>query len=110
MVPLFSPLRAAIERADGREAMERTRSIPRPLTTREAAQRLGVAKGFLEKLRMTGGGPPFLKIGHKVVYERAALEAWVGARRTDRTPAVNRGQRKRAPARALGSQAAEVSR
>jgi hypothetical protein len=55
--------------------MERTRSIPRPLTTREAAERLGVAKGFLEKLRMIGGGPAFLKIGHKVVYERDALEA-----------------------------------
>ena len=70
--------------------MKRTCSIPRPLTTREAAERLGVAKGFLEKLRMIGGGPPFLKVGHKVVYERDTFEAWVSARRMDRTPAVTR--------------------
>jgi hypothetical protein len=90
MVPLFSQLRAAIRRAEIGEAMERTGPTLRPLTTREAAQRLGVAKGFLEKLRMTGGGPLFLKIGHKVVYERSALEQWVSDRRMDKTPAATR--------------------
>jgi hypothetical protein len=79
------------------------------LNTEAAAKYVGVSRGFLDKLRMTGGGPPFLKIGRKVVYERDALEAWVSAKRTDRTPAVNRGRRKQPPTRALSTRASEVS-
>ena len=63
-----------------------------------AAKYLGVSRGFLDKLRMTGGGPAFLKLGRKVAYERQVLDAWLNTRRMDRTPPVGRNpRRKRMP-------------
>ena len=60
-----------------------------------AAQYLGVSRGFLDKLRMTGGGPAFLKLSRKVAYERQALDAWLDTRRMDKTPPVSRDPRRR---------------
>jgi hypothetical protein len=34
----------------------------------------------MAKLRVVGGGPPFLKMGAKVLYPAAALDAWIAAR------------------------------
>ncbi|MDH2313985.1 helix-turn-helix transcriptional regulator [Methylobacterium brachiatum] len=47
------------------------------MTTDEAAQRLGVTAGHLEKLRVLGGGPTFLKLGRSVRYEPADLQHWI---------------------------------
>jgi hypothetical protein len=44
-----------------------------------AADILGVSASFLNKARMTGEGPPFLKIGAAVRYDLQALEAWVAS-------------------------------
>jgi len=49
------------------------------LTTGEAAQRLGVKPNHLEKLRVVGGGPAFVKLGRSVRYEPAALQDWVAS-------------------------------
>jgi excisionase family DNA binding protein len=65
------------------------------LSTEAAAKYVGVSRAFLDKLRMTGGGPSFLKIGKRVLYERAALDAWLNAKRMDQTPAVTRNTRHR---------------
>ncbi len=54
----------------------------RMLTTRGAAEMLNCSTSYLEKLRVTGGGPPYHKIGSKMVrYSEDALEAWTGGRR-----------------------------
>ncbi|MER2250003.1 helix-turn-helix domain-containing protein [Methylobacterium sp. NI91] len=53
----------------------------RLFTTPEAAQELGVSPNHLEKLRVTGGGPEFIKLGRSVRYEPTALQAYVAARR-----------------------------
>lgn len=54
-----------------------------PMDTVSAAKRLGVSASYLNKLRLTGAGPEFLKLGAKVVYEPAALDAWINScRRT----------------------------
>ena len=47
------------------------------LRTHEAARHLGIGFGTLTKLRCYGGGPPYAKLGHTVVYHPDDLDAWV---------------------------------
>ena len=49
------------------------------LTTDQAAERLGVSPNHLEKLRVIGGGPGFVKLGRAVRYEPTALQDWVAS-------------------------------
>lgn len=49
------------------------------LRTDAAAKYLGVSSSTLEKLRLTGGGPTYAKLGRTVVYDQSSLEEWVGA-------------------------------
>jgi predicted DNA-binding transcriptional regulator AlpA len=45
--------------------------------TKHAAAYLGVGESTLERLRVTGGGPVFRKLGEKMVrYAAADLDAW----------------------------------
>ncbi|MCP4408801.1 MAG: helix-turn-helix domain-containing protein [Gammaproteobacteria bacterium] len=39
----------------------------------------------LEKWRITGEGPPFIKIGRSVRYDEADLDAWIDERRRSST-------------------------
>lgn len=50
--------------------------------TQEASRLVGLSPRTLEKYRTYGGGPVYLKIGGRVVYRQADLEAWAeqGAR------------------------------
>ncbi len=61
------------------------------LTTQEAAEFLRCSKSYLEKLRVTGGGPSYLKLsGGKVLYTIPDLIDWAerGRRRsTNEDPA-----------------------
>jgi hypothetical protein len=50
-----------------------------------AAVFTGLAVSTLAKLRCLGGGPAYLKLGRKVVYRRADLADWLGARRVANT-------------------------
>ena len=53
----------------------------RLLRTDEAAQRLGLSRSWLEKLRLTGDGPPFVRIGARAIaYWSDELMAWADAR------------------------------
>lgn len=47
----------------------------------QAAQLTNVSKSYLDKLRVTGGGPAFYKIGRRVGYRVRDLEEWLDARR-----------------------------
>lgn len=51
------------------------------LTTAEAAKWLSVTVSYLEKMRVIGGGPEFVKLGRSVRYEPAALATWVDSAR-----------------------------
>ena len=53
----------------------------RMLRVTEAANFLNLSASFLNKLRCSGGGPAFRKIGRAVLYDPADLEAWLSARR-----------------------------
>ena len=55
------------------------------LTTREAAALLTLSPRMLERYRVKGGGPRYLKIGGSVRYARADLLEWVLTMRRDGT-------------------------
>lgn len=46
------------------------------LKPRDAAVLLGLGESTLAKLRLTGGGPEFIKLGRSVRYTRESLEKW----------------------------------
>lgn len=47
------------------------------LNTQAAAQRLGLSESTLEKMRVHGRGPLFLKLGRAVRYRESDLQAWI---------------------------------
>jgi predicted DNA-binding transcriptional regulator AlpA len=55
------------------------------LRTSAAADYLGYAESTLEKKRLTGDGPPFIKLGRAIVYDTRDLDAWLAARRATST-------------------------
>ena len=55
---------------------------PRGLSTQAAAKYLGLSTSFLEKARInqtTTAGPPFRKIGKRVVYLRDELDLFLSS-------------------------------
>jgi predicted DNA-binding transcriptional regulator AlpA len=51
------------------------------LSVREAAALLSLSKSWLDKRRIYGGGPPFHRLGRRVVYRLSDLVAWASAHR-----------------------------
>ena len=60
-------------------------SPKRVLSVLEAAARVGLSKPTLDKLRVYGGGPPFLKLGRRVVYDPSDLDQWLSSHRRHST-------------------------
>lgn len=60
------------------------------LSRSQAAQYLGLSPKTLEVRAHRGGGPAFSKIGKRVIYSRADLDAWVAAHQ--RTSTSDRGE------------------
>ena len=52
----------------------------RRLRTAEAAAYLGLSPRTLEKQRLDGSGPPFIKLNRTVVYCTATLDSFLAAR------------------------------
>jgi hypothetical protein len=51
------------------------------LQTPDAAARLGLAASTLEKMRVRGNGPPYLRLSpRRVVYDADRLDAWAKGR------------------------------
>ena len=57
----------------------------RKLNVQEAARLLGLSVSTLNKMRLTGSGPPYLKLGRRVVYDVHDLEAWAASRKRNHT-------------------------
>ena len=57
----------------------------RRLRTGAAADYVGYAESTLEKKRLTGDGPPFIRLGRTIVYDTADLDRWLAARRATST-------------------------
>jgi predicted DNA-binding transcriptional regulator AlpA len=60
-------------------------STGRKLNTREAAEYLGTSASTLNKKRVAGNGPAYLKIGHLVRYDLPDLDAYASAHRRRNT-------------------------
>jgi predicted DNA-binding transcriptional regulator AlpA len=64
------------------------------LTQRDAARRLLLSPRTLERLRVSGTGPRYCKLGRRVAYREADLESWIAARVVQSTSeTVVEGQR-----------------
>jgi excisionase family DNA binding protein len=61
---------------------------PKYLHTESAASYLGLSKSTLEKSRISGNGPPFRKLGRRVLYAIADLDAWADNCRRNSTSEV----------------------
>ena len=55
------------------------------LSTAEASQFSRLSESYVSKLRSTGGGSPFLKIGRRCVYRRDQFEKWLDAHQCNNT-------------------------
>lgn len=62
-------------------------NTPRYLDADAAAKYLGVSQGYLNKLRITGGGPVFSKLGRRCVYDVVDLDQWIADRKRASTSA-----------------------
>ncbi len=52
--------------------------VQRVLSTIDSARYVGLAAATLERYRHVGGGPAFIRLGsRRIVYEVAALDAWL---------------------------------
>ncbi|WMT70929.1 helix-turn-helix domain-containing protein [Bradyrhizobium sp. Ash2021] len=68
------------------------------LDTKKAATYIPCAKSTLDKLRVTGGGPRFIKLGKRVLYDTLDLDRWLEAQKrasTVDTGAPSPGRRRR---------------
>ena len=61
--------------------MERALQSWQMLPTDGAADHVGLSVSTLEKLRLTGDGPIYVKLGRRVLYRLEDLEDWVAAHR-----------------------------
>ena len=55
------------------------------LNTREAADYVRLGKPTLERFRISGAGPVFLKLGGAVRYRKPDLDTWLESRRVRST-------------------------
>ena len=55
------------------------------LDTHQAAARTGLSSSTMRKLRLTGCGPKFLKLGRAVRYRETDLNAWLDEREVSST-------------------------
>lgn len=58
-----------------------TPTIRTKLKVKDAADYTGLSVSTLNKMRLTGVGPIFIKAGRAVIYDAADLDAWLSARR-----------------------------
>jgi hypothetical protein len=70
--------------------MQREFTSARCLNTEEAAAYLGLSMSLLEKLRVRGDGPPYAKVGARVIYLPEDLDAFVRGRRVRSTSEAER--------------------
>ena len=61
--------------------------VPLIFDAMEAARFLGLSQSTLAKLRLSGGGPIFCKLGRRVLYRQADLDEYLNSRRRRSTAA-----------------------
>jgi len=51
------------------------------INTKELARRYGMSERYWAKLRVTGGGPPYRRLGRRALYAPLEVDSWVSERR-----------------------------
>lgn len=77
---------SAIARGTGSRIM--TASPPKLLNVGAAAAALGVSESWLNKSRLTGQGPSFIRVGTRCLYDPDDLTAWISDQRRTSTSHV----------------------
>jgi predicted DNA-binding transcriptional regulator AlpA len=65
------------------------RNFSTVLHVRAAAKLVGLSESTLAKLRLNGNGPPYCKLGRRVVYRQDDLDRWLRSRATTDTTDAN---------------------
>ena len=65
--------------------MAKRRKTKDRMPTPQAARYCVLSPSYLEKARVAGTGPAFLKLGRRVVYDVRDLDAWLESRRRTST-------------------------
>ena len=55
------------------------------LNVLQAADYTNISKSSLNKLRVYGGGPLYIKVGARVIYDRVDLDAWLERKKVANT-------------------------
>lgn len=65
-------------------------SRPQPLLAVEDAAAFlgGISKSWLDKSRLNGRGPRYVKIGRRVMYDLIDLRAWLAGRKQNHTSKI----------------------
>jgi predicted DNA-binding transcriptional regulator AlpA len=84
------PLTNSPERSIGVVAADNAVLANRKISVQEAAAYLGISKSFLDKTRLNGTGPVYLKIGRRVAYDLGDLEIWVTGQKRRHTSEIAR--------------------
>lgn len=56
-------------------------TVPTRLSVEEAADYTGLSISTLNKLRLTGSGPIFMKLNRRIVYQTSDLDSWLDSKR-----------------------------
>jgi predicted DNA-binding transcriptional regulator AlpA len=93
MMQSQNDLRAALESTTSLAALS-PKAQTRVLRTPAAAECVGLSRSTLEKFRLTGEGPKFVRIGVRAVgYRIEDLDAWLSKRtRTSTSEGATNGQ------------------
>jgi excisionase family DNA binding protein len=59
--------------------------VRKMLATPQAANYVGLGKSTLDKARLIGSGPRFVKLGRRVLYDPTDLDAWLNEHRRSST-------------------------
>jgi predicted DNA-binding transcriptional regulator AlpA len=63
--------------------------VTKAFSAGDAAHFIGLSQSTLAKLRLGGNGPPYCKLGRRVVYRREDLGVWLESRLTRNTSDAN---------------------
>jgi hypothetical protein len=58
----------------------------------KAAEQLCLSERTLERWRVSGGGPPFAKLGKRIFYRQSDLDDWIASRLCHSTSEARRAQ------------------
>jgi predicted DNA-binding transcriptional regulator AlpA len=71
----------SISASHGNRPLSGTVGTAECMRTPDAARYVALSESTLTKMRLTGDGPPFVKVGPRAVaYRKADLDAWLAAR------------------------------